>query len=214
MVSTVRKRASLVLVLIGLLWALLKPQAFLNLWLTPDQQGLLWFQLGDYRRASSRFEDPAWKGYSLYADEEFAAAETWYTQMDTAEALLGKANALAHQMRYPEAKAAYQALATRFPDHPASQTNIALMDRLIEATKDASAQGGDRSGKPGKQEGVAAAPGEAVQEQTPKEQFQAEQLLQDPALTDMWLRQIQRDPSEFLSTKFYLQEERRGKETP
>ena len=29
--------------------------------------------------------------------------------------------------------------------------------------------------------------------------------MEDPALTEMWLRQVQRDPGEFLATKFYMQ---------
>ena len=46
------------------------------------------------------------------------------------------------------------------------------------------------------------------------EQLSADQLLQDPGLTEMWLRQIQRDPSEFLATKFYLQLEQEEGGTP
>ncbi len=47
-----------------------------------------------------------------------------------------------------------------------------------------------------------------------REQYSADQLLQDPKLTEMWLRQIQRDPSEFLTTKFYLQIAQTEKEEP
>ena len=60
-------------------------------------------------------------------------------------------------------------------------------------------KGESRQRKPG--DGTQAADGETSADE-PSEQLLAEQLLQDPALTDMWLRQIQRDPSEFLTTKF------------
>ncbi|MDP5070325.1 MAG: hypothetical protein NWQ45_05440, partial [Congregibacter sp.] len=37
------------------------PQGFINLWLSPDQQGRLWFAYGDYQRAARSFEDPRWR---------------------------------------------------------------------------------------------------------------------------------------------------------
>ena len=48
-------------------------------------------------------------------------------------------------------------------------------------------------------------------EAEPKQQLSADQLLQDPALTDMWMRQVQRDPTQFLKVKFYMQLEQQAK---
>ena len=36
-------------------------------------------------------------------------------------------------------------------------------------------------------------------------QLTAEQILQDPATSDMWLRGVQQDPSNFLAIKFAMQ---------
>ena len=205
------RRIWIVLLLAALVWAVAAPKAFLNLWLTPDQQGNLWFELGDYERASRTFEDPRWKGFSFYAAEDFATAERYFSQYQDADSLLARANAIAHQMDYRSAKRAYEELASRYPDHPAPAVNIPVMDKIIEAIKknpnDDKSESGKRSGKPG--EGSEPTEGNESQEAIELEQYSAEQLLQDPALTEMWLRQIQRDPSEFLTTKFYLQLEQR-----
>jgi Ca-activated chloride channel family protein len=40
---------------------------------------------------------------------------------------------------------------------------------------------------------------------TPKQQMSAEQLLRDPALNEMWMREVQKDPARFLEIKFYMQ---------
>ena len=40
------------------------------------------------------------------------------------------------------------------------------------------------------------------------EQLDAGQLLLDPALNDMWLRQVQKDPALFLANKFQIQNEK------
>lgn len=201
------RRLRWVLVLIALAWIVAAPQAFVGLWLTPDQQAWLWFQSGDYERASRTFEDPRWKGFSLYAGQDFATAERYFSQYQDAESLLARANTLAHQRDYTAAKKAYEELASRYPDHPAPAVNLPVMEKLIEATKGLSknegSETGDRNSKPG--DGSESSEGDEQQGATELEQYNAEQLLQDPGLTEMWLRQIQRDPSEFLVTKFYLQ---------
>ena len=210
------RRLRWVLVLIALAWIVAAPQAFVNLWLTPDQQGRIWFQLGDYERASRTFEDPRWKGFSLYAGQDFATAERYFSQYQDAESLLARANALAHQRDYTAAKKAYEELARRFPDHPAPAVNLPVIEALIEATQGLSeskgSEKGGRNSKPG--DGSESSGGDEQQGTTELEQYSAEQLLQDPGLTEMWLRQIQRDPSEFLVTKFYLQLQQDEADTP
>jgi Ca-activated chloride channel family protein len=202
------RRLRLALLLAGLVWIVANPQAFVDLWLTPDQQGRLWFQLGDYERASRSFEDPRWRGFSLYAGEDFATAERYFSQFQDAESLLAYANSLAHQRKYKAAIQAYEDLARRYPEHPAPAKNLPIIEAIIKATEGKSdgegSENGERGGgKPG--DGTESSDGDEQQGGMELEQYSAEELLQDPGLTEMWLRQIQRDPSEFLVTKFYLQ---------
>lgn len=210
------RRLWLVLVLLILTWIVANPKAFVNLWLTPDQQGWVWFKLGDYERAAHTFEDPRWKGFSLYGGQDFATAERYFSQYQDAESLLARANALAHQRDYAAAKQAYEEMASRYPDHPASAVNLKVIATLIKADKKMAKSKGDekgsRSSKPG--QGSESSEGDEQQQTQKLEQYSADQLLQDPGLTEMWLRQIQRDPSEFLVTKFYLQLEQDEEETP
>jgi Ca-activated chloride channel family protein len=203
-------------VVVALVWIVANPKAFVNLWLTPDQQGRVWFKLGEYARASRTFEDPRWKGFSLYAGQEFATAERYFSQYQDAESLLARANALAHQRNYAAAKQAYEELTRRYPDHPAPAVNLKVVEALIKATQGMSerkgSETGNRSSKPG--DGSESSEGDEQQRTQELEQYSADQLLQDPDLTEMWLRQIQRDPSEFLVTKFYLQLEQSEGDTP
>lgn len=210
------RRLQLALVVVVLAWSALNPQAFIDLWLTPDQQGRLWFKLGDYERASRTFEDPRWRGFSLYASEDFASAERYFSQYQDANSLLARANAMAHQTNYKGAKKAYEEMAIRYPDHPAPAVNLPIMDAIIDAVKDASDDQQNDSDKSGKKagDGTQSSEGSEQLEAMELEQYSADQLLQDPGLTEMWLRQIQRDPSEFLTTKFYLQLEQSEGETP
>src|SRR5262249_6688882 len=47
---------------------------FTNLWLTPDQQGRLAFDRGDYAAAKELFADPMWRGIAAYRAYDFLAA--------------------------------------------------------------------------------------------------------------------------------------------
>jgi Ca-activated chloride channel family protein len=187
--------------------ALANPQGFLNLWLTPDQQGRLWFSYGDYARATRSFENPRWKGMSLYAAQDFLAAAQYFSQYQDAESLLARANALAQAREYLDARSAYQELAARYPEHPAPAVNIPIIQALIDANRELSesqvSESGDMSSD--NDDGPRSSEGDQRLTTLEREQFTAEQLLEDPGLTQMWLRQVQRNPSEFLSTKFDLQ---------
>lgn len=200
----------LVLVAAGV-WSVLNPQAFLDLWLTPDQQGRLWFRLGDYERASRTFEDPRWRGFSLYAAEDFETAENYFSQYEDAASLLARGNAFAHAGDYISAKRIYEDLARQYPDHPAPATNIPLMENLKGTVEEKSDDESSEGGEPDQDSGEDPSSSEGTEKEgeVELEQYDADQLLQDPGLTDMWLRQIQRDPSEFLKTKFSLQVEQK-----
>ncbi|EGG28932.1 TPR domain protein in aerotolerance operon [Aequoribacter fuscus] len=199
-----------------LVWAFTDTQSFVNLWLTPDQQGRLWFELGDYQRAARTFENPRWQGFSLYAAEDFDEAANYFSRFKDAQSLLTRANALAHQREYIPARRAYQELAKHYPDHPALKVNLPIIEQLIKDNQRLSESQASERGElnPKTDEGPKSSEGSERQSME-VEQLSADELLQDPNLTDMWLRQIQRDPSEFLSTKFYLQleqDEKEGKE--
>ena len=76
-----------------LLLVYLKPQQFVALWLTPDQQGQILFRMGDYENAADRFHDMRWRAYSLYGAEQFDQAATLYGQFDKLPERLARANA-------------------------------------------------------------------------------------------------------------------------
>lgn len=194
----------------ALLWSLVYPQRAIDLWLTGDQQGWLWFQLGSYQRAAAQFSDPRWRGISLYAAGDFTGAARYFSQYTDAAGLLARANALAHARDYLAARAVYLELATRFPEHPAPAINLPIIEPLIEANRSLSesqvAEGTETALE--ESDGPRSSEGDTRELPPRDERLTAEELLADPALADMWLRQVQRDPAEFLRNRFYRQLER------
>jgi Ca-activated chloride channel family protein len=189
---------------------------FADLWLTPDQQGRWLFEAGDYAGAAQRFRNPLWKGMAYYYAEEFNLAAEYFSRIDSDRARFNRANALAHSQNYLPAVRLYRGLMeTNNPDSPTYQAaakNQALLQEIIDAINrmsESQADEGAASKELGEDDPQRAdgAERETMQAQI-VEQFSAEQILQDQKINDMWMRSVQRDPSNFLAVKFAMQLER------
>lgn len=200
------------LILIASVFAYLRPQQFADLWLTRDQQGQLLFKLGHYQHASNTFKSTQWQAYSSYGAEQYKNAATLYGQFNTIDSQIAKANALAHGREYIKARNLYQHILTLAPQNTAATTNIVIVQAIIDEVNRLSASQKAEDGEAIKELGDEPQTGDgAEREEAPKEQeveqLSAEQLLLDPSLNAMWLRQVQKNPANFLSQKFYMQEE-------
>ncbi|MFT6274900.1 MAG: Ca-activated chloride channel family protein [Halioglobus sp.] len=189
---------------------------FADLWLTGDQQGRLLMQWEKYAEAATRFEDPMWKALAHYYDEKFMLAAQYFSRTDSDNALFNEANARAQARDYVRSAVRYDRLLARTPNYPGARENRQRVQELIEETNRLSES---QQAEPGTSsedldpEGDDAIPAQGAEDiqLTPQErpQLTAEQILQDPATSEMWLRSVQHDPATFLSIKFNMQLQQR-----
>ena len=177
---------------------------WLDLWLTPDQQGRYYFEKGQYQIAAERYEDPIWKGFALVRNGDDEQALDAFALSDSAEAWYNQGNVLAHLSRYPEAVEAYrQALLRRHPWREA-QENLELIQSLIPKAK--------KKAKDGEQEIAPNLPPDQVQfdEKSKKgKKKQVQQIKMDSAkMAEIWMRNIQTSPADFLRIRFAIQASR------
>jgi Ca-activated chloride channel homolog len=189
---------------------------FADLWLTGDQQGRLLMQLGHYQGAAGRFEDPMWKGLAYYYGEEFMLAAEYFSRQDSDDALFNEANARAHARDYVRAVHRYDRLLARNPDFPGAAQNRARVQDIIDEINRLSESQQAEAGVSGEDKelgGDDAIPAQGADEisweQAEIIQLSAEDILQDPATSEMWLRGLQQDPSQFLAIKFSMQLQQR-----
>ena len=187
-------------------------RGFADLWLTGDQQGRLFLQLGRYPQAAARFNDLMWKGIAYYYSEDFMLAAEYFSRQDSDDALFNEANARAQGRDYVRAVSRYDRLLARTPDYPGAAANRSQVSAIIDEIDRLSASQQQEAGASTQDKqlsGDDAIPAQGADEiswqQTEVIQLTAEDILQDAATSDMWLRGVQQDPSRFLAIKFGMQ---------
>lgn len=185
---------------------------FADLWLTGDQQGRLLMQFGRYSDAARRFDNPLWKGMAFYYDEQFMLAADYFARSDSDDALFNEANARAHARDYVRAVERYDRLLQRNPDYPGAAANRAIVQALIDEinrlseSQQEEAGVGSENKELGSDDSIPADGAEYLDwKQAEIVQLTADQILQDPATSEMWMKGVQQDPSQFLSIKFSMQ---------
>lgn len=186
---------------------------FMSLWLTPDQQGRVYMEKGDYKTAATRFESIAWRGIAYYRAENFKAAAEMFSRIDTAEGFFNLANAQAHGRNYVSAVKTYDMVLKIDPGHAGALKNRDMIQKIIDDINMMSAsqraEDSDSSRELGEDE-AQTADGAERQDfiEREVEQLTAEQVLLDEQVNDLWMQQVQKDPSRFLGVKFHMQLQR------
>ena len=185
--------------------------SFANFWLTPNQQGQLYFYLKDYKTAAERFENTMWKATSYYLNEDFDLAIEYFSRIDSNDAKLRLANAYAHAEKYYAAESIYQSLLAVFPNNQAIIENLAAVQKIIKARESLSEhqkqeqneRSDDETSDQFKQ-----AKGKQIKTNQRKQevqQYSAEQILKNEQLAKMWMENLQKNPSKFLANKLQIQ---------
>ena len=165
---------------------------------TPDQQGRWYYEHRDFGRAAEHFQNPTWKAWALYQHGRWDDAQKIFETLPGADARLMSGNSYAHQFEYQEAKDAYNdALRMRQP-FPQAEANLRLMIQLIKQREQVPPEDEDEELKPDQiKEDKDAKKAKA------SSQVRAKRLMPMPA--DVWMRNLNVSPADFLRTKFNLE---------
>jgi Ca-activated chloride channel family protein len=167
---------------------------FLDLWLTPDQQGRLAYERGEYDAAAARFEDPMWQGVALYRAGRYEDAIDAFARVDSAESYFNQGNALARLGKLKAAAASYREALARRPDWPEATANLALVEKLIPPEKKDEEEAADASQK-----------ADQVTFDDKGKQGKAGQVELGTQTAEVWMRNIQTTPADLLARRFAIQ---------
>jgi len=176
--------------------------AFIDLWLTPDQQGRRLYEEGLYEESARHFRDFMWQGTAAYRAGDMDGAILAWARVESPEAYFGLGNAYARLGSYEAAIASYdQALDLRTGWIEAEQ-NRALVESLIPPPPE------EEEGEAGQALPPNMDPDELVfdEEGEGGERGEVDQsLMSDEQLTEMWMRRLQTSPADFLRRRFAIE---------
>ena len=131
-------------------------QWWMDLWLTPDQQGQWYFNKNNYAKAAQHYQDPLHKGVAFYYAAEYqqaytafvagipdlqAALENTQQTNNHQEAkedpnievlLFNTANSLARQREYIAARDLLSSIVKRYPNNKPAKHNLNLIQNMID----------------------------------------------------------------------------------
>ena len=179
------------------LWWLLLLGACADAWRTPDQQGRILYERGEYAAAAERFRDPAWKGVASVSAKDFEAAAYAFEGDPTANGFYNTGVCLSLLGKYEDAIGMFDEALALDPAHEDARFNRDLVARILKA-RDADAERPDT-------DYTHFAPDEIRFDEKGKKGKAGEVSGGEAQVGELWLRQISTTPADFLKRKFALQ---------
>ncbi|WFR97579.1 VWA domain-containing protein [Rhizobium tumorigenes] len=172
---------------------------FTDMWLTPDQQGRIAYDRGDYPAAAARFSDPMWRGVAFYRAGKFSDAVDAFASVDSAESWYDQGNAFLHLSKFEEAVAAYRKALDKRKGWPEARDNLAIADRLLKIQKD---KDQDQPEEPNEKP-------DQVQFDDRGKKGKEGQIDIAEQTSEMWMKNIQVSPADLMARKFAIEAGRR-----
>ncbi len=186
--------------------------SWLDWLMTPDQQGAYYFQQGNYKEAAVRFESAQWQAAAFYHAKQYDKAAKIYRRQDDLTGLYNLATTLTRTRNYSKAKDLYQLLLEIDPDNQAAQKNLTIVTRLIDEIQRLADSQQEEQAQPetvDPDEMMDTSLGTEKQNigkiEVKIEQLSVDELLASEQKKAQWLRDISKDPQQFLAAKFQAQ---------
>ena len=186
---------------------------FVDLWLTPDQQGHWYYKHQQYLKAAKAFEQLQWKATAYYLAENFTLSAEYFSRSNSKLAQFGLANSLSHLGEYYQAEQVYLTYLANYPSDTAATNNLAIVKRIITTqerlSKELSQKNKQNTNKnkalklqAGTDKSEKTNTKQKKSEHQKAKQLTAKELLESDRLNKMWLDNLQQSPDEFLANKF------------
>ena len=184
--------------------------AFIDLWMTKDQQAQWHFNRGDYQTAAELFLSSQHKAQAYYLAENFELANAYYLRVNNKQGMLGAANSAAQLREYVVARQMYNQTLEQYPEFEAAKTNLMIVEKIIEDINRQSESQANTENESSEELGDAPKTSDGAEEKVAKQQvkkqtFSAQQLRTNKAMFDAWMKQVEGNQEAFLATKFAIQ---------
>lgn len=169
--------------------------------LTPDQQGQVYYDRKDYARAGDLFTDPYRAAHAKYRAGAYTEAAGILAQLETPEAAFAEGMARLRIREYRPAIAAFETALLRRPDYPSAIANLRVAREIlayVETSREQSDTGETGIGADDTVFDNEAARGAETLIDAPSEEAA-------PLTAEQWLQSIDTSMEDFLRSRFLLE---------
>ncbi|UPW16721.1 VWA domain-containing protein [Agarivorans sp. TSD2052] len=191
-------------------------QWWLNLWLTPNQQGQRLLNRQQYLPAAKHYSDPLRKGVAYYYAAEYSLAHSEFLKLDSDLGYFYAASSLARQREYIAARHLLtMLLESSSLSHDLSEQvrhNLNVINGIVEeinrlsksqtGTTESMEESFELDDNPQTADGAEET---TIAELMVKETLNANEILGSEELANKWLKRVESDPKLFLHAKFHIQ---------
>jgi Ca-activated chloride channel family protein len=118
-----------------------------DFWFTKDQQGQRLMREGQFKRAETTFQDPAWRGAAAYRSGNYEQAAEYYRLLQNEQGFYNEGNALAKLRRYEQAIRAYDKALSLNPKNEEAAYNRKLLTELLKQKQNKQQQAQNQQGQ-------------------------------------------------------------------
>ena len=174
---------------------------FMDLWLTPDQQGRLAYERLEFQVAAETFVDPAWKGVAQFRSGQYVEAADTFGRIDSATGFFNRGNAFMRGFEYRKAITAYESAVAEAPEWIEAQENLELARYTLDYIERAREQSDT-----GEEAGIGA---DDTVYDNESERGSETEVSRESAVeaqsAEKWMRSVDTDTADFLHSRFLLE---------
>ncbi len=174
---------------------------FIDLWLTPDQQGRLAYEGLDFPGSAELFESPDWKGVAQFRSGQYVEAADTFARIDSATGFFNRGNAFMRAFEYRKAITAYETAVAEAPDWVEAQDNLELARYTLDYIERAREQGDT-----GEESGIGA---DDIVYDSESQRGTDTEVSRESAVeaqtAEKWMRSVNTETADFLRSRFLLE---------
>jgi Ca-activated chloride channel family protein len=178
---------------------------WIDLWLTPDQQGQRLINREEYQQAATRFTSVERIGVALFLAGDFEKSASVLGRSASADAHYNRGNAHVMLGDYDPAIEAYQNALIKRPDWPEAEQNLQIAILRKQALAPPDDDFGGTGGMLEADEFVFDQAGRNNESSSEQVIDATDQQLGEDAMRAMWLRKVETRPGDFLAARFSYQ---------
>ena len=175
--------------------------AFVDLWLTPDQQGRLAYESLEFREAAEKFESPDWKGVAQFRSGQYVESADTFARVDSAVGFFNRGNAFMRGREYRKAISAYDTAVDEAPDWIEARENLELARYTLDYIERSREQGDT-----GEEAGIGA---DDIVYDNESQRGTDTEVSRDSAVeaqtAEKWMRSVNTETADFLRSRFLLE---------